>query len=68
MLDNTQGTLLTNKALVLLNENNLINDNGLIQSGKITKIDAQNISNNQGKLIAGQQITLTTPKTSITKR
>ncbi|WP_272927254.1 hemagglutinin repeat-containing protein [Proteus sp. G2670] len=62
LLDNTQGTLLTNKALVLLNENNLINDNGLIQSGKITKIDAQNISNNQGKLIAGQQITLTTPK------
>ncbi|NBL89375.1 hemagglutinin repeat-containing protein [Proteus sp. G2673] len=62
LLDNTQGTLLTNKALVLLNENNLINDNGLIQSGEITKIDAQNISNNQGKLLAGQQITLTTPK------
>ncbi|ODQ07997.1 hemagglutinin repeat-containing protein [Shigella sp. FC1655] len=62
LLDNTQGTLLTNKALVLLNKNNLINDNGLIQSGEIAKIDAQNISNNQGKLLAGQQITLTTPK------
>ncbi|MBG3014627.1 hemagglutinin repeat-containing protein [Proteus faecis] len=57
-LDNTLGTILTNKDLSLTNSGDINNQQGILQSGGNAKIEAQNLQNSQGKILAGQQITL----------